>query len=293
MGKKKVAGGAGKVSTSVRTRDISHILDSQIAVGEHIVQIEKIENINVQGMSEKQVREIISSQLDPILKEIGRESTKMTQEQQMTYETIKKKVNEADRRFNESLVNLDTYLKLGNIEYDRQNYETAIEYFNKIIKIDIRNVSAWHSKGFALHNLKRYDKAIRCYDKILEIDPEHVSAWYTKGTALHSLGRYDEAIRCYDKTLEIEPEHAGAWSNKGFALHNLGRYSEAIRCYDKALEMEPEHVGMWYNKGLLLHTLGRYSEAIRCYDKVLEIDPNYKPAKKNREIAKRRISKII
>ena len=210
-------------------------------------QLIQIKDIHVQGMSEEQVRKVISSQLFPILSEIGikneidREPTELTQEQQMIGEAIMYKVNEADQWFDKPLGTPDTYLKLGNFEYDSKNYERAIEYYDKIIEIDIRNANAWNNKGNALCNLRRYDEAIRCYDKALEIDPEYANAWNNKGVALGNLGRYDEAIRCYDKALEIDPEYANAWNNKGVALGNLGRYDEAIRCYDKALGINPEH----------------------------------------------------
>jgi len=186
------------------------------AMGRQVTQIQ------LQGMSEDRYREI-SSQLSRILSqigikdEIGREPTELTQEKRMIGEAIKDKVNEADQWFDKPLGDPDTYLKLGNFEYDSKNYEKAIGYYDKIIEMDIRNTDAWNSKGNALGNLGRYDEAIRCYDKALEIDPEHAYAWHNKGSALGNLGRYDEAIRCSDKALEIDPEHKLAKENRKVA----------------------------------------------------------------------------
>lgn len=165
------------------------------AMGKQVTQIQ------IQGMGVDQYKEI-SSQLSQLLSQIGtkdeldREPTELTQEQRMIGEAIKEKVSEADQWFDEPLGTPDTYLKLGNFEYESKKYERAIEYYDKIIEIDIRNTNAWHNKGIALYNLERYDEASRCYDEALEIDPEDADAWHNKGNALDELGRYDEAIRC-------------------------------------------------------------------------------------------------
>jgi len=186
------------------------------AMGRQVTQIQ------IQGMSVDQYKEI-SSQLSQLLSqigikdEIGREPTELTQEQRMIGEAVKEKVNEADQWFDEPLGTLDTYLKLGNFEYSSKNHEKAIEYYDKIIRMDVRNVDAWNNKGNALGNLGRYDEAIRCYDKALEIDQGYVDAWNNKGIALGNLERYDEAIRCYDKALKIDQEYELARKNREIA----------------------------------------------------------------------------
>lgn len=214
---KPLIGGTGETISAGGDAFTGIDTEGMAAIGRGIIQIQ------IQGMSEEQVRKVISSQLVPILSEIGikneigREPTELTQEQQEIGEAIKEKVNEADQWFDEPLGTPDTYLKLGNFEYENKNYEKAIEYYDKIIKIDIGNVKAWHGKGVALRNLGRCDEAISCYDKAIEIDPEDANAWNNKGSALYNQGRYDEAISCYDRALEINPEHKLAKENKKIA----------------------------------------------------------------------------
>ena len=238
---KLLIGGTGETISAGGDAFTGIDTNGMAAIGRGIIQIQ------IQEMSEEHVRKVISSQLSPILSEIGiknnigSEPIELTQEQQEIGEAITDKVNEADQWFDKPLGTPDTYLKLGNFEYEGKNYEKAIEYYDEIIKIDIRNVNAWSNKGVVLDKLERSDEAIRCFDKALEINPKYADAWYNEGTALGNLGRYDEAIGCYDKALEIKPEYANAWNNKGIALGNLERSDEAIRCFDKALEIDPEH----------------------------------------------------
>ena len=64
---------------------------------------------------------------------------------------------------------------------------------------------ALDNKGLALYNLGKYEEAIEWYDKVLKIDPNDVNALNNKGLALNNLGKYQEAIEWYDKALEIDP----------------------------------------------------------------------------------------
>ena len=150
----------------------------------------------------------------------------------------------------------------GNEHYYKGEYSKAIEYYDKALAIDSKNVDAWINKGSAFDGLGKYDEAIRCVDKALEIDEKYVNAWRVKGVVLYSLGKYDEAIKCYDKALEIDEKYVDAWNNKGIALYSLGKYDEAIKCYDKALEIDGKYVHAWNNKGNALYGLGRHDEAI-------------------------------
>jgi tetratricopeptide (TPR) repeat protein len=78
------------------------------------------------------------------------------------------------------------------------------------------------------------------YNKTLKINSKDTTAWNNKGTVFAKIGRYQEAINCFDKVLEIDPMDAGAWHNKGVIFDNLRNPKEAIKHYDKALALDPK-----------------------------------------------------
>ena len=116
--------------------------------------------------------------------------------------------------------------------------------------------------GNAHYYKGEYAKAIQYYDKALEIDGKNVDAWGNKGVTLDSLGKYNEAIQSYDKALEIDREYAKSWYNRGNALRKLGKYDEAIKSHDKALEIGRKHLSLYVsnniNKGINLGILREY-----------------------------------
>ena len=145
------------------------------------------------------------------------------------------------------------------------NSEKAFEYYNK---------------GCDYYNKGDYATAVEYFDKALEIDPNYVEAWNIKAIALLELERYDEAIKCYDKLIELNPKDTGYWCLKISLLEKLGRYEEAIECYDKATEINPNKATMWISeKGLALYLIGKKYEGLKCINKALEIDPNFDDAK--------------
>ena len=76
--------------------------------------------------------------------------------------------------------------------------------------------------------LDEYDQAIECYDKILQIDEHYFEAVLNKAFTLNRLGRYSEAIDWYTKALKIHPNHVSALNYKGEVLYKIERYSDAI-----------------------------------------------------------------
>jgi tetratricopeptide (TPR) repeat protein len=152
---------------------------------------------------------------------------------------------------------LKEHILKGNEYFYKEEYNKAIQCYDRALEIEPNNADIWNNKGHALDDLGNHEEAIQCYDKALELDSNHAIAWNNKGFALAKLGKYNEAIQCYDKTLELDSNHAIAWNNKGFALG----YPTAI-------------ARAWNNKGLALENLGNHEEALQCYDKALELDPN-------------------
>jgi len=88
--------------------------------------------------------------------------------------------------------------------YDNQ-FEQALECFNKSLELDPQFEEAWQGKSVALYNLRRYQDALQSVDRALEINSDYAEAWWMKGVILSDLGKPDEADYCYARTQEIYP----------------------------------------------------------------------------------------
>jgi len=130
------------------------------------------------------------------------------------------------------------------------------------------------AEGNRLFYEKKYLEAIPYYERVLEIDHKRLSAWLNKGASLASLGKVEAATRCYDKVLDIVPEYIAAWTSKGNIVLELGKFYDAIACYDKALEIDPENTAILTSKFEALAKLDLQAEAKLILNQVQEINAN-------------------
>ena len=164
----------------------------------------------------------------------------------------------------------------GNILAADQNYEAAIESYDKALEVKPDKYEALNNRGTALSALGRYEAAIESYDKALKTKPDKYEAWYNRGNALSDLGQKEAAIASYDKALEVKPDYHEAWYNRGNALSDLGRYEEAIASYDKALEVKPDKYEAWYNKACCYGLQKNVDLAIESLKHAIALDSKYR-----------------
>jgi tetratricopeptide (TPR) repeat protein len=72
----------------------------------------------------------------------------------------------------------DPRLKLANYLYDHQQWQQAIEWYQKALALDPKNVNARTDLGTAYFNARRPQEALREYRKSLEYDPTHQPTIY-------------------------------------------------------------------------------------------------------------------
>jgi tetratricopeptide (TPR) repeat protein len=115
-----------------------------------------------------------------------------------------------------------------NILYgqDKQNTNrntlSAEEYFNI---------------AFKASDNQNYQKAIQDYNKAIEINPNNGNIYYNKGAAHNNLKEYIKAISSYDKTIEINPNDSEAYNNRGFSYYLLNKYEKACKDFKIAIKL--------------------------------------------------------
>ena len=133
---------------------------------------------------------------------------------------------------------IDELFAKANSCVDDENYLEAIEFYNLILKIDPKNISALIDRGVTLQIIGRIKLSIRSFDNALELSPKNLDALINKGSALHLDEKYLDAIDCYDQALKIDKKCSMALAYKGLSLGELGDLHESIICFKKALSID-------------------------------------------------------
>jgi tetratricopeptide (TPR) repeat protein len=93
-------------------------------------------------------------------------------------------------------------------------------------------------KGVSSFNLGRFNEAIEYFNKVIKLDPCNASAYYNRGSVKYECGDTVEAIVDFNRAIEIDPGDSKAYLNRGRSrLVLFGNDNEAISDFKKAAEL--------------------------------------------------------
>jgi tetratricopeptide (TPR) repeat protein len=185
------------------------------------------------------------------------------------------------------------YIKALSYMEQIRYHEAKEEFENIAPNIDNTDILSDYAKIYYI--LGEYDKAIEYYEKSLKIQlvtlgenhPSTATTYNNIGSAWKSKGEYDKAIEYYEKSLKIQlatlgenhPDTATTYNNIGSAWKSKGKYDKAIEYYEKSLKIQlvtlgenhPDTATTYNNIGLVWKSKGEYDKAIEYYEKALMI----------------------
>jgi tetratricopeptide (TPR) repeat protein len=68
---------------------------------------------------------------------------------------------------------------------------------------DADNPQAYNSAGLALKEYQQYNRALEYFDRAIQLNPGYIFAWHNRAVVLAILGRNDEAFRSWRIALAI------------------------------------------------------------------------------------------
>jgi tetratricopeptide (TPR) repeat protein len=102
--------------------------------------------------------------------------------------------------------NLDALVRLGNIYFDANQPQKAIEAYERALKINPKNGDVRTDMAVMYRNLKDYDRAIAELKRAAADDPKHANSRYNLGIILlHDKKDFKGAIAAWEDFLKIEP----------------------------------------------------------------------------------------
>ena len=170
----------------------------------------------------------------------------------------------------------------GDEYYNNEEFDKALESYNKILKIDPNNAKAYYNRGFTYNGLEQYDEALKDYDTAITLEPNNTNGYHSRGFTYNILKQYDKALKNYNKAIELNPNHKHAYNNRGTTYGNLEQYDEALKDFDKAIELNPNEKYAYNNKVMALkatkngdvgHDKKIDEDIISCYKLAIKNNP--------------------
>jgi tetratricopeptide (TPR) repeat protein len=204
-----------------------------------------------------------------------------------------KKFDEAEKYYHHLLKSLPSdhediilyYDALGNLEKDKGDYDSSLEYFNKslemkknIHEIDDPNIGdsynnigeIYQKKNDFKQALDSFNKAIKIFKKKLNADHPQIAICFNNiGHVYKKEKDYSKALEFYQKALVIRqkcfsPDHpqlADSYKNIGTAHEYLNHLDQALDNYDRSLKIYEKSVSpQHFVIGKLLKSIGNIYE---------------------------------
>ena len=180
----------------------------------------------------------------------------------------------------------------GFVEFDRRNYEKAIEFFDTALTHDPKNEDALQSKTASLRALRRFDEAEKAADGALKVLPDSVVLLNERGFVEFDRRNYEKAIEFFEAALIRDPKNEDALKSKTTSLRALQRFDEAEKAADGALKVLPDSVVLLNERGFVEFDRRNYEKAIEFLDTALIRDPKNEDALKSKTTSLRALQRF-
>ena len=115
-----------------------------------------------------------------------------------------------------------------------------IDNLRSLAKMNPGKADGWIALGNALMDSQQFNEAIEAYQKALAIDPKNVDVRVDMGTCMRGTGKPEMAVAEFRKAIKIAPNHLNAHRNLGVVLgFDLKDREGAVKEFKTFLELAP------------------------------------------------------
>ena len=173
------------------------------------------------------------------------------------------------------------YRNLGQAYFLEQDYDSAIEYYQKALELHPESPEVHTNLGLSLSKKKDSKGAIRHYTAAIRLKPKDSNVYVLMGTFLRNEGNPHEGLKYLRKALSIEPNNVAARHELGMCLAETVGFKAGENEVLEALKMGPgDDAGLYY-VGAFYGKHGKQDKAKNYLAKALKKNPGHPEANYN------------
>ena len=123
------------------------------------------------------------------------------------------------------------------------------------------------------HNQGDFDEAIKYYEKSIKVDPKNSDTLNNFGSTLCKKYKFEDGLSYFEKALEQKSDHTLALENAGIAAMHIKNFQLAINYFSKLLTLDPGNVIATFKLASCYFTTDRMDVALKYCDQSLKLDP--------------------
>lgn len=157
--------------------------------------------------------------------------------------------------------------------------EEAKKGYLAILKNNPQEVTALNYLGILYLQENNFQAALDCFNKAINIEPQNLSLYLHLANTFKLQGSYPQAITVLQQLIQKNPHYTPAYNNLGSVYFAQGNLTEAIHYYRAATKQQPDYCDAFYNLGLALAKQNQLDEAITAHLTVLTLLPKHAAAR--------------
>jgi len=140
---------------------------------------------------------------------------------------------------------MDAWKRLAEVQYrasqlDPTFLSQAQQSYQHILEHEPNNLDAIHALGNIAFDMEQPDKAVEYYQRYLKQKPDDLEVQTDLGTMYLSANKTDEAIRIYEAVLKVNPSFFQAQFNMAIAYRTLGDSAKMLAALEKSRALAPD-----------------------------------------------------
>jgi tetratricopeptide (TPR) repeat protein len=169
----------------------------------------------------------------------------------------------------------EEHFALGELYLAEQINLSAIEEFQKAIRLGLDTSRVYYLLGRAYHQEGKWEQAINEYEKAIQIKPQ-AEIYFYGGNAYYANHLYQKAAQNFQQALLLDPKDINSLNNLGYSYLNLDQLNDALKIFTEVLIIDSNYIEALIGRGIIFYKNKEYEQAINEYKKVLEIDSTNK-----------------
>jgi tetratricopeptide (TPR) repeat protein len=188
------------------------------------------------------------------------------------------------------LIKNKSMYELAYSYYQKQDFETAIKFFEKVVNKDDSSendiadsyvmlgvCNMFLAEKCITDEIKYELRAIEYYTKVIDCYPKHIDEAILTDLALAygDIKDYDNAILAYEKVIKFDEENADAYFQLAGLYDIQGDSNKALSYALKAIEIFDQSWNYYFHLSLIYRDLSNFEESINILKKAIDLKPDY------------------
>ena len=135
-------------------------------------------------------------------------------------------------------------LHLGEIAMEREQYEEALQHYQRVVELEPDNPAAWSDLADAHLKSGNFEEAEANYRRAISLEPDNPDLYYSLSTMFIEQSQNDKAIETLEEGLSKNPD--SAMMNFSLAMLHIENndYRQAELFVKQAEQLDPEFPGL-------------------------------------------------